>query len=371
MADPASPAPISSSKTTTIKILEVPYALRAVTDQTVALLNTTRHVERNIREAKRLFALHSSLLTPQEHSWIIRSITDTEHAVGDVAKLIEPARVNIQADRGVGIKNRAVWVFRDSLKVGEKMALLNVTHQTLGAVISALHAKAIAAQDRSVGETHDHEARNAIGDVSPPSYEWSEFLAWQRRRSSKTKRPKSGGAGFETQVRGISATQEGENGVNIQTPNLVSDPDHGTQAAPLKEAVKTSHAGLSIDPPSIMTLPTSVAELPCPLSPPLSELEASEVRELCKDQPIGRGDLGFIRKSAPSTFSVPEISPGAATDLPLRAEIPRGLPPSTMKKKNARSLSNSWLAYQASRGSFELPGSGAFRGLDIENGRGV
>lgn len=358
MADPASLNPISSGIIATIKILEVTYALRAVTDQTVALLNTTKHVERNIREAKRLFALHSSLLTPQEHSWIIRSITDTEDAVGEVAKLIEPARVNIQADRGVGIKNRAVWVFRDNLKAGEKMALLNVTHQTLGTVISALHAKAMAAPDRSVGENHDHEARNAICDVSPPSYEWSEFIAWQRRRNSKMKRPKSGVAGFETQVRGISATQERENGVNIQTPKLVSDPDHGTQAAPFKEAVKTSHASLSIDPPSIMTT-ISVAELPCPLSPPLSELEASEVRELCKDQPIGPRDLGFIRKSASSTFSVPEISSDTAMDLPLQTEMPRGLPPSTMKRKSARSLSNSWLAYQASRSSFELPGSGA------------
>lgn len=358
MADPTTPTTFWSGMAATVKILEVTYSLRAVTDQTVALLNTTQHVERNIREAKRLFALHSHLLTPQEHSWVTRSIADTEGAVGEVAKLIEPARVNIQADRGVSIKNRAVWVFRDNLKAGEKMTLLNVTHQTLGTVISALHAKAVVAQDKSVEENLEQGARNAAGDVPLPSYEWSEFLAWQRRRSSKPKRPTTGGVGFETQIR-RKPTAQRKKSLDIQTPKGVPDLDHGTQTTPPKEGLETSQTSLAVDPPFAMNPSISVAELPCPLSPLPSELEASEVRGLSEDRPMGGpGSPGFIRKSASSTFSVPEMPSDTTAKFSLPPELPRGLPPSTMKRKSARSLSNSWLAYQASRSSFELSGSG-------------
>ena len=60
---------------TVIKIFEVTHQLKAVDDQTRDLLDTTRHVELNIREARRLRRLKDNLLNSREKMWMESSKT--------------------------------------------------------------------------------------------------------------------------------------------------------------------------------------------------------------------------------------------------------------------------------------------------------
>jgi hypothetical protein len=80
MPEPAISA-VTSGLNTIIKICEITYALKAVKEQTTALLSTTQHVERNILEAKRLLQQKSELLSFEEKSWMERQVGDTEDAL--------------------------------------------------------------------------------------------------------------------------------------------------------------------------------------------------------------------------------------------------------------------------------------------------
>lgn len=130
MGEPVGLSAITAGITTVIKIFEVTYQLKAVGEQTTDLLDTTQHVELNIREARRLRRLKDSLLNAGERTWMDKVIEDTEKAVRTVAQLIEPSRVGMQTKQGIDLGHRAVWVFRESPKVRDKFARLSVCHQT-------------------------------------------------------------------------------------------------------------------------------------------------------------------------------------------------------------------------------------------------
>jgi hypothetical protein len=115
-----------------------------------------------------------------------RTIADTEDAVRSVAMLIEPARASIQAEGGVGLKNRATWVLRDSAKAVERVGTLNVSHQSLGVVINALQTKGGVGSNAAAQDSQDR-IEDGRGNGGIPSYELSEFLAWQRRKGSRMK----------------------------------------------------------------------------------------------------------------------------------------------------------------------------------------
>lgn len=149
---------------TVIKIFETSYALKAVTEQTADLLILVQHVDRDIREAKRLFQTREPVLPPEESQWTHGAISDAEKAIKSVAELIEPARIDSQARYGVGFKDKPVWIFRDDIRAGKGMTRLAVCHQTLTIVISSLHAKDIVVRRLA------HEPANVIRE-QPPAYE--------------------------------------------------------------------------------------------------------------------------------------------------------------------------------------------------------
>ena len=136
--------PFSSVATginSSIRIFEVSYQLKAVDEQTADLLETTRHVNTNILEAKRLRTAKDHLVDYHERSWINGVVRDTEQALYAIAQLIEPARVDKTTKIGINFSTKVMWVFRDNPKVRDKHARLTVCHQSLTAVITCLHAK--------------------------------------------------------------------------------------------------------------------------------------------------------------------------------------------------------------------------------------
>ena len=85
---------ILAGLSTTIRLFEVTYQLKAADEQAADLLSTTQHVNRNINEARRLRRLRANFLSSNEIKWIDTIIKDTDEALHEIAQLIEPARVD-------------------------------------------------------------------------------------------------------------------------------------------------------------------------------------------------------------------------------------------------------------------------------------
>lgn len=158
-----------------IRIFEVTYQLKAVDEQTADLLSTTRHVDNNLNEARRLRRLKVTLLDAEERAWIDGVILDTDKALCAVAQLIEPARVDKNVKEGINFKNRVMWVFRDNPKVRDKHAALTLCHQSLMTVIARLYT-----QDSTIIESM---ARSEKREKPPPYDPQTEDLFnWRNQR---------------------------------------------------------------------------------------------------------------------------------------------------------------------------------------------
>ena len=180
MGEPLTFSAISTGITTIIRIFEVTYQLQAVGEQTADLLETTQHVQLNIREARRLRRLKDSLLNAGERGWMDKVIEDTENAVRAVAQLIEPSRVDMQTERRIDFLTKAVWVFRDSPKVRDKFARLSVCHQSLNTVVACLYSR-----DVVVVAPVMEESRKDL----PPPYDpqVGELFSWRRNNRRRKK----------------------------------------------------------------------------------------------------------------------------------------------------------------------------------------
>ena len=161
-----------------IRILEVTYQLRAVDEHVSDLLNTTQHVNRNISEARRLRDSRAEYLDGAERAWMDKVIEDTEYALLEVARLIEPARVDAQINEAVTSKHRILWVLRDGPKVKDKHRQLTICHQSLTAVITALHGKGKDLATMSPPQRPEQD---------PPPYdkEMEALFRWKGRRRGK------------------------------------------------------------------------------------------------------------------------------------------------------------------------------------------
>ncbi|KAL6718177.1 hypothetical protein ACLMJK_004265 [Lecanora helva] len=167
--------------TSSIKILEVTYLLKAVDEQTKDLLKTTKLVSSNVNEARRLRQQKEALLNSGDRDWMDGIIAATEEALVEVQKLGEPVRVSTETTQSINLKNRVLWVFRDSPKVRDKHNHLSSCHQALIGVITTLHSKdVVVVAPLPASRT----------EVPPPPYtaDYQALFKWrdQRRRKSST-----------------------------------------------------------------------------------------------------------------------------------------------------------------------------------------
>ena len=190
-----------------IRIFEVTYQLKAVDEQTADLLSTTRHVDNNLNEARRLRRLKVTLLDAEERAWIDGVIQDTDKALSAVAQLIEPARVDKNVKEGINFKNRVMWVFRDNPKVRDKHAGLTLCHQSLMTVIACLYSK-----DSTINEPTDGSEK---GEKPPPYDPQTEDLFnWRNQRRRKKSNMGLGDANTE---RATSYTSVSTSSVSTST----------------------------------------------------------------------------------------------------------------------------------------------------------
>lgn len=181
---------IAAGINTSFRLLEVKYQLKAVGEQVTDLLSTTRHVDRNLNEARRLRRFKEALLNTGERAWVDTVISDTDSSLRAVAKLIEPARVDELTKNSINLGHKVMWVFRDNPQVRDKHARLSVCHQSLTAVISCLYAKDVVII-ASIPEEKKQE--------EPPPYDpqMEQLLNWREQRRRRKSQVRLGGGGLE------------------------------------------------------------------------------------------------------------------------------------------------------------------------------
>ena len=161
-----------SSLSLIIKICEYTYALRAVDQQTQEYLITAQHASENISVCRRLLTLRQDLLPGTERKDFERVIHEARKAADEVARLLEPARVDVDAESRLRFSTRVLWVLRDDANIAAALRRLAIVHTTLTQNIATLRLMRV----------HDMEAGELPrAKEKPPSYESSQLLHWKRQ----------------------------------------------------------------------------------------------------------------------------------------------------------------------------------------------
>lgn len=201
--------------------------IKAVDEQTRDLLSTTYHVAFNVKEARRLQRMKAALLDPSESNWMDSVIRDTDSALFDIAKLVEPARIDLSVRKSVEFHNKVNWVFKQHIKVAEKHTRLTTCHQSLMAVISSLNLKTVKPEIETISEEYPW----------PHDPQMQRFLDSQyqrnRRRSIMSLRSEGSSAGSRSSMSSASimtkATSNRNSGSNtidtVESLSLLSLPE--------------------------------------------------------------------------------------------------------------------------------------------------
>jgi hypothetical protein len=161
---------LTSGLTLVIRICEFTYALQAVSEQTFAYLQTTEHVSENIKTARRLRRQSSNLIPAEEKKDMDRVIRETETAVRSVAILLEPARVDREADQKISLTTRSLWVLRDNPNIAAALNRLQIAHHALNQVIGSL---------RTPRSADGLVLTESNSKPPPPAYEASQLIHWR------------------------------------------------------------------------------------------------------------------------------------------------------------------------------------------------
>ena len=186
---------ITSVFTATLRISQAVYELKAVGEQTRDLLDTTKHIEDSLRNVRIVRRQKSILLTTTEKEWIDGQIKNSEKAVNGVAALIEPARVDMQSKsnrtKDIRLKNRVMFVLRDSPNVTVQLTKLSIATQGLNAAMGVLcNREGHGSLAKLNGGTVKRSDRRSSSPYkkAPPTYELSEFMNRRRTTSSVPRR---------------------------------------------------------------------------------------------------------------------------------------------------------------------------------------
>ncbi|KAB8237559.1 uncharacterized protein BDW43DRAFT_263656 [Aspergillus alliaceus] len=174
----------------------------SVSEQTSELLKTTDHIRTQLREVERLRQLHDHILGDDERAWIDSTIQDIAGAARDVAVLIEPTRVEVEARNGkLSLGRQLRWICRDRGRAQDKRVRLLACYQSLMAVLERLQrlgysteaavyeldagsvAKSLS-ESREVASELEGEVKAGVS--GPPNYEMYDMLAWRRSRGAAT-----------------------------------------------------------------------------------------------------------------------------------------------------------------------------------------
>jgi hypothetical protein len=171
------------------RIATVVYELKAVGEQTRDLLDTTSQVSSTLQHCKVLRRQRSGLLNVTEKKWIDDVLQASDKAVGNVAALIEPARVDMQTQcNKIRFFTRGQFILRDSPKVQVQLGRLGIAAHSLNTAMGVLcNREGTAKSPGDGGVLKKVESLGVENELKPPpSYEVVELL--DRRRESVLKR---------------------------------------------------------------------------------------------------------------------------------------------------------------------------------------
>jgi hypothetical protein len=205
---------VSSVFNATLRISQAYYELKAVGEQTRDLLDTTKHIDDAMRNVRIVRRQKSALLTATEKEWIDREISNSEKAVSDVARLIEPARIDMQTSKStkdIRFKNRVMFVLKDSPNVAVQLTKLSIATQGLNAAMGVLcnreGYKSLRTLNGGTAKRIDRRS-SSPSKKAPPSYELSEFMNRRRRATSGVPRRKE----VNQKVQNVSFVDEHRSG---------------------------------------------------------------------------------------------------------------------------------------------------------------
>ena len=226
---------ITACLNASINIFEITYQLKAVEQQTSDLLSTTRLVDHDVKEARRLRRLKVAFLSVSERAWMDGVIDHTESALRAVAQLIEPARVDKTTSQSINFGNRVMWVFRDNPQVRDRHQRLGLCHQSLTTIISCLYSKDTVGTAPMVDDNTTEE--------QPPPYdsELHDFLSWRHRKRSHADltegRNTATGSPSSTRSRSIASTE-----ISQISPRKLSNPNGLSPPASLIKELSETYA---------------------------------------------------------------------------------------------------------------------------------
>lgn len=174
---------ISTALTISLRITEKVYEIIAVRQEAKDLLEITSRTTTKLDQARQLRRQKSSLLSAIEKSIIADAFQGAERAIETVARLVEPARADLDVSGGrdagrVRLTTRMQFVFRDSAHIPVSLQKLNIASNDLNMAITTLTLKDGSRHVQSEGSIH-FEPR------APPTYQESEFLHRSRERNMR------------------------------------------------------------------------------------------------------------------------------------------------------------------------------------------
>jgi len=356
MGDPLTLSTITAGISTCIKLCEVTYQLKAVGEQTADLLNTTQHVELNVREARRLRRVKDKLLNAGERAWMDRVIEDTENAVRAVAQLIEPSRVGMQTEQRIDLATKATWVFRDSPKVRDKFARLSICHQSLNTVMACLYSRDVVV----VAPVMEEGRKEPPLPYDPQPGELFSWRRSRRRRKGDSVGSKTESVGSLTPISPTSAMMSPELSSSTYSPSAAKgQADLQSSERPGCNRVTRSHSEDLLRPSTdsvdssdfgSSTLSMVSHELPAATDCPPTD-QGGDGLQACEGSAVGwswrnfpgHDGLQVCEGSGPgwSTQSYSEERPGLTQEQPKLTD--------SRPSNGRRGRRRAWLAYQAAR----------------------
>ncbi|KAL8822326.1 MAG: hypothetical protein Q9191_006935 [Dirinaria sp. TL-2023a] len=157
MADPGTIATLAFS------IAQFAAQIGGVTDETKAVLQQLKTIERDIKVAERLFETNKARLRDEDQFLIAEVIDDCRSAHSKVASVVESARKSINKVGTVDVARRFDWMIRKSSAARIHQPRLDICHRSLQGQILWLRS---LPPPTTVDEAPTHEEAS-LGRLSP------------------------------------------------------------------------------------------------------------------------------------------------------------------------------------------------------------
>ena len=232
------------------KIIEIFYELYVADERIGDVLGTIRHITLNVENVRGLRRLNAGRLSTRDLAWIDALIGDTADAIGELAALVERARVDKETKEKISWWNKGCWVAYFGPKVREKYQKLTMCHQSLLAVFPFLfnnHSGLASVLEETKGDNQQ--------PCDPTMMKWLGWQDQQQRRRSNTsfktptlsQRPMSARSSL-TDMTHVSAVSSNSSASTGPTELEASSPEIGISYYPAAYSQSYSPTSASVSP---------------------------------------------------------------------------------------------------------------------------